>query len=387
MAIIWGFFEKMFYKKFQAESKRLYAESKRLLRVKLDMNMSQPIPGKHQYQQNEYIEELNSYLDNPQLFIEITSICNFACKYCVSPLKLRSKNNMTMELFEHIAKQAPALTDKPVRLHIDGEPTSHPQFSEMVRMINDQGLPIALATNGSLLKPEFVGLWMNALISCSTTADELTFRHNKLDFDEYVETIANYVRAWAHAEKTRQVLNFQIVYYYGPNAPEYPEYNASKLAFIKKMVTEAGLDELCEEVTSLDDNVYILKKHTDGQKIQFLKQRLSGGGLYPVDGKVVEGERVFEGFCDSPWKRMTIQNDGTISSCCVDLSGGTTYSEPEEIWTTSLVDLWKKHEGISKLRNEFLEGKVTLDVCQRCLSKAPTGERYVAPSNFQKSGN
>ncbi len=42
------------------------------------------------------------------------------------------------------------------------------------------------------------------------------------------------------------------------------------------------------------------------------------GGLYPVDGKMVEQERVTEGFCDFPWRLLTIHSDGSLGACCVD---------------------------------------------------------------------
>ena len=51
---------------------------------------------------------------NPNVMIEITSICNFACTYCVSPMKLREKKQMSMDTFRQVMEQVATITTKPV---------------------------------------------------------------------------------------------------------------------------------------------------------------------------------------------------------------------------------------------------------------------------------
>src|SRR5262249_21738941 len=141
--------------------------------------------------------ELIERLANPEVFIEVTSVCNFACTYCVSPMKLRKKQQMSLETFRRVLEQVAGMTRKPVRLHIDGEPTSHPQFKEMALLVNSYGLPVWLATNGSQLDSSFLDIWMDPLISISTSPEELAKRHRKLDFDRYIDRIVNYARDWS----------------------------------------------------------------------------------------------------------------------------------------------------------------------------------------------
>ena len=132
---------------------------------------------------------------NPEVLIEITSICNFACTYCVSPMKLREKKQMTMETFRKVLDQVSEITTKPIGLHVDGEPTSHPLFHEMALLVNSHDLPISLATNGSHLDPSFLDIWMDPLISMSTLPEELAKRHPKLNFASYIDRIANYAKS------------------------------------------------------------------------------------------------------------------------------------------------------------------------------------------------
>jgi len=99
----------------------------------------------------EQISKLDLALHNPEVLIEITSVCNFACTYCSSPFGERKKAHMPMDLFIHIANQLPGLTKQNIRMHVDGEPTMHPNFAEMVQYLNSKDFGVSLATNGSLL--------------------------------------------------------------------------------------------------------------------------------------------------------------------------------------------------------------------------------------------
>lgn len=329
-----------------------------------------------------YRDALDGFLDNPQVMIEITNICNFACTYCTSPQKPRAKAMMRPELFHHIARQLPSLTTKPVRLHIDGEPTSHPRFLEYARAVNENGLPVGLATNGSLLKPEYLSLWADLLISISTSPQELARRHPKLDFDKYLEQIVEYMAAWGRG-KARQSIWFQVIYYRWRGQPGFDQYEAAKNAFIADFIRRAGLDEHCAVVDPIAAPVPRLRRTGEQPAlVTFLREVVSGGGLYPVDGKLVGGQKADRGFCDSPWKRLTIQSDGTVSCCCVDLSGGTAFAEPDDIWNLPLSDIWKKHAGIRALRGAFLDGNVEREVCKTCLGHANAQTRYVAPFDF-----
>ncbi len=93
----------------------------------------------------EYFNFLEGCYQNPVVLVEISSVCNFKCVYCVSRLKKREKGFMSQELFEHIVQQLPKITHYPVRLHIDGEPTIHPKFYEFGKLLNQKGIPFVVA--------------------------------------------------------------------------------------------------------------------------------------------------------------------------------------------------------------------------------------------------
>jgi MoaA/NifB/PqqE/SkfB family radical SAM enzyme len=312
------------------------------------------------------VVQLPARIADPEVLIEITSICNFACTYCVSSMKLREKKEMSFETFRDVMAQVATITTKPIRLHVDGEPTSHPRFKEMALLVNSYGLPIWLATNGSHLDPDFLEIRMDPLISMSTLPEELAKRHSKLDFKSYIARIADYASAWTKSESPQHIF-FQIVHYQQESETADLEYKQRKDAFLSSFCELAGLHDTCEELSSVHDSVYRFRRKTDSRSLTFIKQVLSEGGLYPSDGKFVEREKATAGFCDAPWSQLVVHSNGTLGACCVDLSGGTTFASANDVATKSIKELWESSPRINRLRQAFLKGEVERDVCQRCL--------------------
>ena len=82
-------------------------------------------------------------------YVEITNICNRSCSFC--PGTKREPRRMTKEEFTHICKEIFPLTSY-VYLHVMGEPLTHPELSELVKIAKNIGLKVAITTNGTLLE-------------------------------------------------------------------------------------------------------------------------------------------------------------------------------------------------------------------------------------------
>jgi organic radical activating enzyme len=312
-------------------------------------------------------QSLEACLAVPEVLIELTSRCNFACTYCSSAFKERPKVDMPMELFRHLVGQLPGLTNKVLRMHVDGEPTLHPQFVEMIRMINEQGLRAVLATNGSRLDPAFLDLEMDLLISISTCAEDFRQRHRTINYEDYCERILNYLRAWLKTEN-RQYIWIQIPFALGRQ--DDSAYARRKQDAVALIVEALGLPP---PTVPISEKPYRFRK-SEHESLEFYRWDIFGQGLYPVDGKRGKYEPAITGFCDSPWKRLAVLADGRVSCCCTDLSGGTSFTKPEEIWQMPLAEIWRSHPGILAIRRSFLERRVPLEVCRRCLSPCPNHE-------------
>ncbi len=312
--------------------------------------------------------ELQDFLHNPQVLIEITSHCNFHCSYCLSPL-IENKRFMPLETVKRVVDQAVELTRFPLRLHTDGEPMSHPDFFKIVDyIVSIKQHDISLATNGSLLTPKLLRYPISILISVSTDAEEFSKR-SSLSYEKYLRKIGEYVTQWYRTD-SRQRVNFQLIYALNPGEAGYAEYDEKKIRFMREMVRELLESGNVTEVSSPESDVYTLEK-ADGSCLKFIKMRLARGGLYPVDGKVVDQGETGSGFCDSPWKRITVLSNGTIGFCCIDLSGATAFATIDDLEHRSLKELWEHHPDVRRIRDGFLKNEVLLDVCRRCLAKKP----------------
>ena len=106
---------------------------------------------------------------------------------------------MPQDLFEHIVAQVPAMTDSPILLHVDGEPTLHPKFLDYAKILNSRHIPFGLATNGSYLSEEHVDIKMEVILSISSNNEEFTRRTKKIRYESYIDRITSYLQHWIYS--------------------------------------------------------------------------------------------------------------------------------------------------------------------------------------------
>ena len=327
-----------------------------------------------------YNHALAAYAADPTVMFELSSKCNFRCSYCRSASSQRTGSFMKREVFTHLVRQAKEITTRPLRLHVDGEPTLHPAFLDMALEANAAGHTLALATNGSALKPEFLQIDMCVVLNLSCSAKELASR-SSIDYHRYHARIAKYLLAWKNGDSKQE-------FYFKIYTSGVERQNAANLQrkhrFAKKYVQDLGLGE----GGTWQENGVITSFNCakpGGGLFSLTIQPLAEGGCYPnADHHPCPGTGLPEhcGFCDSPWKVLAVLADGTVAFCCVDITGETGYTRPEELWEISLKDLWLKHPGIRQARLDFLAGRISRPICRKCLEASPHREMYLFPELF-----
>lgn len=337
-------------------------------------------PFKGPAKDEAYNHALAAYAADPTVMFELSSKCNFRCSYCRSASSQRTGSFMKREVFTHLVRQAKEITTRPLRLHVDGEPTLHPAFLDMALEANAAGHTLALATNGSALKPEFLQIDMCVVLNLSCSAKELASR-SSIDYHRYHARIAKYLLAWKNGDSKQE-------FYFKIYTSGVERQNAANLQrkhrFAKKYVQDLGLGE----GGTWQENGVITSFNCPkpgGGLFSLTIQPLAEGGCYPnADHHPCPGTGLPEqcGFCDSPWKVLAVLADGTVAFCCVDITGETGYTRPEELWEMSLKDLWLKHPGIRQARLEFLAGRISRPICRKCLEASPHREMYLFPELF-----
>ncbi|MEM7203176.1 MAG: radical SAM protein [Planctomycetota bacterium] len=307
----------------------------------------------------DYRTYLEQAVHHPVVHIELTSKCNFHCYYCISPDSPRVKGFMEPAVFEHILPQLDGFTKVPVRLHIDGEPTLHPQFHRFARALNDAGHRVALATNGSALRPEYLDLGMNLRIYVSTDADALQ-RRSTMKFVTYVEKLADYVRAWRDSPSEQQI---SLFFYFDLSELQAGDDPLFQNAFVVDFLRRAGFDAETADGATLPFDF----KKPNGFKLRLRHQPIVRGGVYSDEG-TADLRPSDQGFCDSAWKTLAITAEGRLTYCCMDLTAATAYTEPDDLLQQPLRDLWLKHPTIQRVREETLRAHIANPTCQDCLA-------------------
>lgn len=309
----------------------------------------------------EYLKFLEGCFQNPIVLLEISSVCNFKCRYCLSRLKTREKCFMPENLFVHIIKQLPSITPYPVRLHVDGEPTLHPKFFEYGKLLNELSIPFVLATNGSLLLDKFLDLKMEVLISISTVKEEFQQRTTHLDYEIYRKRVVEYLRGWLLSG------SLQTIYIQVPHdkirAGEI--YAAQKKEFVQAIKKELDLERHSSKSNYGWLGAEYCYVKANGYSLVFYDWTINASQVYRP--KSIFDRRTKKGFCSCPWQELAILADGRVSFCCVDLTGGTAFTTKEEIWKYPLLELWR-NEQIVNVRKKFKNEQVQLKACQRCLA-------------------
>ncbi|MCL4441560.1 MAG: tungsten cofactor oxidoreductase radical SAM maturase [Firmicutes bacterium] len=133
--------------------------------------------------------------DIKKLYIEVTTLCNFACTTCIRNSWQDDMGQMEWATFEKLLAQLKELPElETVHFGGFGEPMSHPRIFDMLRAVKALGLRVEMITNGSLLSTEniekFINLPLNAIFISLDGPDEEEYNQiRQTDFAPVVDNI------------------------------------------------------------------------------------------------------------------------------------------------------------------------------------------------------
>jgi tungsten cofactor oxidoreducase radical SAM maturase len=104
-----------------------------------------------------------------RLYVEPTTVCNLHCRTCIRNVWDDPEAHMPLSTYRQLLEQTAALPDlERIVLSGFGEPLTHPDILEMVRLARERGLAVTLGSNGLLLdravSAELVSLGIDRLI-------------------------------------------------------------------------------------------------------------------------------------------------------------------------------------------------------------------------------
>ena len=81
-------------------------------------------------------------------YVEITNICNRSCSFC--PGTTRPPRRMSLSEFDTVTDRLRGVTEY-LYYHVMGEPLTHPDLPDFIRLAKEKGFKSAITTNGTLL--------------------------------------------------------------------------------------------------------------------------------------------------------------------------------------------------------------------------------------------
>lgn len=285
----------------------------------------------------------------PSVKMELTARCNYACEFCATRSKLRTKGDMEFNEFVRIATELHACGVKELGLFYLGESFLVPWLPDAIKQAKRHiGFDyVFLTTNGSLATPDRVDACMAAGL------DSLKFSLNWADAQQF-EDVAG-VKPSLFMKATVNILEARRVRDAGGYACKL---YGSHIAYDGDQA--ARMAAYLQHVGPALDHVYTLPLFTQAALISAADApdwRFSVGNQGRAD-------------CMRPpvpcWALFTeghISWDSKLAACCFDHDGRF---EMADLTRQSFMDAWHS-EKFTALRRAHLGGDVSGTVCAPCI--------------------
>ncbi len=278
-----------------------------------------------------------------KIHIEISNICNLQCSFC--PEVVRSKRQMSLELFRSVVEQAAPITEQ-VALHLMGEPLTHPKLKEMIQICEDAGTPIFLVTNGILLREDKAELLLRPIFR-QVNFSLHSFADNFPDKDptDYLERIFAFTEM-AFEKRPDLYINYRI--WNLQSTKGTGAHNAATLERIERRFGGGGaataVDVTQKKNIRLKNRLYL---HFDTEF------------TWPSMDLPVVGET---GRCYGLKNHFGILADGTVVPCCLDKEAAIPLGDAN---VTPLNEILMSDRA-RKMVDGFRNGVLVEELCKRC---------------------
>ena len=265
-----------------------------------------------------------------KVYVEITNICNMNCSFCHGhhrPLK-----QMSREAFTHILDQ---LTDqtKYIYYHLMGEPLTHPELSEFVRLAGERGYKSIITTNGTLLETQG-----NALLTADVHKVNISLHSfengARDDYVRYIQVLADF------AEKAAGVGTIVVFRLWNKG------FDEGKNAVALKMLQELLPGDWKENTRGIRirDKIYI----EFGERF-----------TWPDQAAEIQGDKFF---CYGLKDQFGILVDGTVVPCCLDSEGVINLGN---IFQEDIHTILASARATAMVKG-FQCGQASEDLCKKC---------------------
>ena len=265
-----------------------------------------------------------------KVYVEITNICNMSCSFCHG--HKRELRRMSVDEFSLILDK---LTDKTkyIYYHLMGEPLTHPQLPEFIKMAGERGYKSIITTNGTLLgrrKNELLIVGLHkvniSLHSFENGADE--------DYEQYLCDLADFA---LRAEEKGAIVIFRLWNKGFDNGNNEIAFNILKENISGEWVNNTrGI--------RIRDKIHI---------------ECSERFEWPDSNTQIKGEKFY---CYALRDHFGILADGTVVPCCLDSDGVLNLGN---IFKQDINAILNSQKALAIIQG-FNCGVATQQLCKRC---------------------
>ena len=123
-----------------------------------------------------------------KVYVEITNICNMRCSFCHG--HSRAARRMSGEEFSRVLDKLEGQT-KYIYYHLMGEPLTHPELADFVKLAGKRGFKSIITTNGTLLDKRGEGLIAAGLHKINLSVHSFE-NGDDADFERYMSGLADF---------------------------------------------------------------------------------------------------------------------------------------------------------------------------------------------------
>lgn len=267
-----------------------------------------------------------------RIYLEITNHCNLSCPFCISSNR---NDYVSIENFKMLISKIQNYTNY-IYLHILGEPLSHPNFNEIISIINKTNLNVQLVTNGTYIDKYQNIAKQKCIRKISISIHSID--HIKIN-DKYFENIDKLIDEVSKNKKINLELRFYNLENLKNNSLKYLNYLKEKYIFEETKKNNSF---------KIKDNVFIYFENL------FKWPNIKDEKEYPK-GRCLGGD-----------KMLGVLTNGDVVICCLDPYGHTKIGN---IYEKELNDILNNELYLKHLK-EMKRNKMTFELCKKCTYKS-----------------
>ena len=265
-----------------------------------------------------------------KVYVEITNLCNMNCSFCHG--HKRAPRRMNREEFSRILDQ---LTDrtKYIYYHLMGEPLTHPQLCEFIKMAGERGYRSIITTNGTLLPARGAELLAAGVHKVNLSLHSFE-NGTPEDHRRYVCELA----AFAKNAAAQGVIVVFRLWNKGVDGGK----NEAALATLREQIPGDWRENT--RGIRLDERIYL----EWGERFE-----------WPDSEAEIKGSRFF---CYGLKDQFGILADGTVVPCCLDSDGCIALGN---IFRQEIGEILASDRARNMVE-AFRRGEASEDLCRRC---------------------